>query len=156
MLLGAYQDWLQAHSLQDYESFLRRTASLLRTDGAPAFRLQSVWVDGFAEFSDPELELLAGLFPYCEQGTITFCLDRPPAPKTSWLSHWSLTERTLKKCQARFGSIPGSDVRLELLTCKASGGRFITNAALRHLQQSWETPHPFRERARSQPRPATR
>ena len=27
-------------------------------------------------------------------------------PKTSWLSHWSLTERTLKKCQARFGSIP--------------------------------------------------
>ncbi len=146
-LLGAYQDWLEAHSLQDYESSLKHTASLLRTGGAPEFRLQSVWVDGFAEFSDPELELLAGLFPYCEQGTITFCLDRPPAPKTSWLSHWSLTERTLKKCQARFGSIPGSDVRLELLTCKTSGGRFITNAALRHLQQSWETPHPFRERS---------
>ena len=110
----------------------------------PFFEMDVLEVDGFAEFSDPELDLLAGLFPYCEQGTITFCLDRPPTPKTSWLSHWSLTERTLKKCQARFGSIPGSDVRLELLPCRASGHRFINSAALSHLQQSWETPNPFR------------
>lgn len=144
LLLAAYQDWLDAHSLQDYDSFLRRTAGLLRTDAAPAFRLQSIWVDGFAEFSDSELELLAGLFPYCEQGTITFCLDRPPAPKTSWLSHWNLTERTLKKCQARFGSLPGSDVRLEVLLNNESPDRFVKSAVLRHMQRSWETPEPFR------------
>jgi ATP-dependent helicase/nuclease subunit B len=147
VLLRAYQDWLDAHSLQDYETLLRSVAGFLRTDGAPAFRLQSIWVDGFAEFSDPELDLLAGLFPCCDRGIITFCLDRPPVPKTSWLSHWSLTERTLKKCKARFASLPGSDVRLELLPCKPSGGRFIKSAALSHLQQSWETPQAFREKS---------
>ena len=40
--------------------------------------VESVWVDGFSEMSEPELELLVALLPHCRRATITFCLDRVP------------------------------------------------------------------------------
>ena len=142
-LLSAYETWLRAHSLQDYEALLKDSANLLATSGATGFRLASLWVDGFAEFSDQELDVLAKVIPYCEQTTITFCLERLPAREQSWLSHWWVTERAVRRCQARIGSIPGIKLRLESLSGSSSAHRFSTSPALSYLQQSWDSAKAF-------------
>jgi ATP-dependent helicase/nuclease subunit B len=144
VMLQAYQDWLAAHTLHDAEALLKRAFAGLHDAEDSALRLQSVWVDGFAEFSDTELDLLAALLPRCEQLTITFCLSGSPVGPASWLSHWDLIERTLRKCRSRFAPFIGENLKVDVLPSGPADHRFASSPALRHLQQCWEAPRPFK------------
>ncbi|MEI2722538.1 MAG: hypothetical protein V9H26_03020 [Verrucomicrobiota bacterium] len=74
LLLHAYGDWLAAHDLRDANHLLDVAASALRP--APsALRISGLWLDGFAEMTPQELELLVALLPLCEQATLAFCLE---------------------------------------------------------------------------------
>jgi ATP-dependent helicase/nuclease subunit B len=110
LLLDAYARWLAEHELQDGNRLLDaatealRSHSALRTpstlrgsataeDGHSA--IQSLWLDGFAEMTPQELNLLAGILPHCQRATLAFCLAQEPEPGASWLSLWSPIGKTV-------------------------------------------------------------
>jgi ATP-dependent helicase/nuclease subunit B len=165
-LLQSYLDWLDANHLQDTDSLLSTAAAALRTSaqtGFPSPRipdvesgLQSlesgrltplcfsrVWVDGFSEFSEQELDLLTVLVPYCEEASVTFCLDPAQRQKHSWLSHWSTVSRTFENCRQRLASVPGAELETEPLGLIAVRGRFTESPVLRHLATHWGEPLPL-------------
>lgn len=144
-LLEGYLRWLDTHELQDPEAVLKAAAESLRENGAAAFRLAALWVDGFAEFSPLELDLLAAVLPYCKQATLTFCLDRTPSRNVSWLSHWTVTERAFESCRKRFASLSGFTPAIQLLPGGAPTNRFSQSPVFQHLRDCWDAPQPYKE-----------
>ena len=166
-LLQDYLDWLKAHQLQDVDTLLTSAAAVLRGDQSAfitpkneptlvnqrdAFHLEkepalrdsySLWLDGFAEFSRQELDLLAALMPSCHRATVAFCLDRAPSPKFSWLSSWSVIQRTFEACRDRLATIPGAELITETLPRQPEKNRFADNPILDHLEHFWAEPQPY-------------
>ncbi|MCX6904497.1 MAG: hypothetical protein NTW03_13655, partial [Verrucomicrobia bacterium] len=96
-LMRAYTEWLQTHALEDANRLLDLAAEVLRAartdaDGRPEQggpRLAGLWVDGFAQMTPQEIDLLTALLPFCDRATLAFCLDHEPVEEMSWLSTWS-------------------------------------------------------------------
>jgi ATP-dependent helicase/nuclease subunit B len=110
--------------------------------------ISGLWVDGFAEFSEQELEFLAALIPHCAGATLTFCRDSTTPPKVSWLSSWSVVERTFQKCRKRFQELPAVEVALTNLDRSTAQTRFAANPILQHLECHWSDGQPFSDCAR--------
>ena len=108
-----------------------------------ALNIEQLWVDGFAGWSPQELDLLAALMPHCRQATITFCLDRLPAGKLTWLSNWSVVRKSFEECRRRLSSVPEALLSVETLSRHPNKGRFVNNAVLQHLEQFWAQPQPY-------------
>ena len=144
VLLGDYLEWLKQRSLQDSECLLDfATAALKRADTKTPFA-STLWLDGFAEMTPPELDLLAAVAARCEKATLAFCLERPSEDMfASWLSIWKGVEETFRQCQRRFSGLPGVHVTVETLRRDSSRGRFEQNPALRHLEEKWSEPANF-------------
>jgi hypothetical protein len=73
LLLGAYLDWLQARGLQDANRLLDLAAEALRkniSSGRERLRVGGLWLDGFAEMTPQELDLLAAFLPICDRATL--------------------------------------------------------------------------------------
>ena len=64
--------------------------------------VNSLWLDGFAEMTPQELDLLAAILPLCERATLAFCLENEPKADPSWLSIWSSVGKT-------FPAMPATD-----------------------------------------------
>jgi ATP-dependent helicase/nuclease subunit B len=146
LLLGAYQQWLEAHGLQDAEVLPDTAAAALRSargEFPPALRFAGLWLDGFAEMTPQEIELLAALLPAGEQATLAFCLEAPPPDETHWLSPWTPVSDTVRRLQARLAELPGCAVEIETLPRAADRGRFAASPALQHLEAHWAAPRPF-------------
>jgi len=142
-MLQDYLEWLRAHDLHDADDLLGAAAQILEPQAQPihpAPRIERLWVDGFAELSPQELALLAALMPYCQEATVTFCLDRHCLENTSWLSSWSVIRKNFDTCRKRFESLPGAEVSIEELKRNPEQSRFPTSPVLRHLEQHWEQP----------------
>jgi ATP-dependent helicase/nuclease subunit B len=141
VLLGDYLEWLQRRSLQDAECLLDFAAAALKRADSTAPLASALWLDGFAEMTPPELDLLAAVAARCEKATLAFCLERPPTETPgSWLSIWTGIEETFRQCQARFSSLPGAHATVETLERDPDRGRFGQNPALRHLEEKWTQP----------------
>jgi ATP-dependent helicase/nuclease subunit B len=146
-ILELYTKWLANHDLKDVDSLLDIAAAALREvpptqdlfEQSSRICIDSLWVDGFAEFSNQELEVLAALAPFCRRMTLTLSLDREPAGKSSWLSSWSIVERTYSDCRKRFAAIPGAQLSTEILDRHAKS-RFERSADLQHLEKYWNEP----------------
>ncbi len=138
-LLRNYLDWLKAHELEDADRLLPCVIEILRKPHAP-LSFGGIWVDGFTEFSPNELDLLAELVPCAPQAMITFCLDRIPTEKVSWLANWSSVENAYIASHKRLSEIPGCKVSTELLARTPARGRFGKNPVLRHLEEHWTNP----------------
>jgi ATP-dependent helicase/nuclease subunit B len=143
-LLRDYLDWLKTHELQDADRLLPHVTETLRTPHR-ALSFAGIWVDGFTEFSPQEMDLLVELLPQATQATITFCLDRVPAEKVSWLSNWSSVETAYHRCHKKLSELADYSVQRELLPRRAGQGRFANSPVLHHLEAHW---------ADSQPSPA--
>ena len=152
LLLRGYLDWLKAHKLQDADCLLQSAAQALREAGrepstrdprASTLFLEHLWVDGFAEWSLQELDLLGALMPHCQEATLTFCLDRVPTEKISWLSTWSVVRKTFEDCKKSLESLPNATVTVELLRRDPNKTRFQNNPVLAHLEESWADPQPY-------------
>ena len=138
-LLGdAYARWLVEHELQDAGSFLNFATGALRSE----FRIGGLWLDGFAEMTPQELNLLAALLPHCARATLAFCLETAPETNSrqSWLSIWSAVAKTYQQCRQRIENLPDCKISVELLKRDAKKNRFAGNSALRHLEQNWSRP----------------
>ncbi len=144
LLLEDYLAWLAAHNLQDNERLLTAATEVLAPEPkiSPSFRVEQIWVDGFAEFSPQELELLAALMLHCDTATVTLCLDNIPGEKRSWLSTWSAVQKTFEECRKRFDELPGANHAIELLRRHPARSRFRDNPVLRHLEEFWAEGQP--------------
>src|SRR5208282_2367880 len=105
----------------------------------PGPQIQSLWLDGFAEMTPQELDLLAALLPHCDRATLAFCLATPPETGTghSWLSVWSAVAKTYQQCRQRLERLPEGQISVEWLKRDAKKSRFAGNSTLRHLEQNW-------------------
>ena len=63
-------------------------------DAQVDLRIGGLWLDGFAEMTPQELDLLAAVLPICERATLAFCIDTEARDPTSWLSGWSAVHQT--------------------------------------------------------------
>ena len=144
MMLRLYTEWLTRHGLKDTDSLLDIAAHELgRVPATPdlfeqssRFCINTLWVDGFAEFSPQELEMLAALAPFCRRMTLTLCLDHVPREKSSWLSSWSVLEHTYFNCRKRLEAMAAVQVSTEVLQ-REGAGRFDGNPVLQHLERHW-------------------
>ena len=141
LLLDAYNQWLVKHGLQDENHLLDAATAALRSalDSRPsALNLQSLWLDGFAEMTPQELDLLAAVLPFCNRATLAFCLECEPATEASWLSIWSSIGRTFQQCRQRVASLPDCEFFLETLERHPQKGRFAGNPVLQNLEMRWQ------------------
>ncbi len=138
-LLGDYQAWLQAHQLQDADCVIDSAVHALRAPGA-TLECAGLWVDGFTDFPPQELELLAEIVQRSKSAVITFCLEKTPAKKISWLNHWSVVEKGFEKCKQRLARLPSVEVTTEVLPQFSGKSRFAPGSALQHLESRWADP----------------
>jgi ATP-dependent helicase/nuclease subunit B len=146
-LLRDYLGWLDSHGLQDTDRLLPMAAQALKPvaseDNAAArpsndrLRIGRLWVDGFAAFSEQELDLLANLVPYCEEATLAFCLDGSSLSGDSWMSPWSLVRRDFERCRTRLSSLARAELSVGLLPRQPANSRFQASPVLAHLEEHW-------------------
>ena len=147
LLLRAYLDWLQAHDLLDQDTMLDEAAAHLRSAYQPSttnhqLRISGLWLDGFAELTAQELELLAAVVPLAERATLAFCLPTEIKEEPSWLSPWSVIGQTFLRCRERISKLPDVQVTVETLPAQNQTTRFTNNPDLAHLESSWAIKSP--------------
>jgi ATP-dependent helicase/nuclease subunit B len=143
VLLRAYADWLKTHELQDASNLLDVAAEALNHEGKlrpAAVAIEKLWLDGFAEMTPQEMELLAALAPHCGAMTLAFCLEKEHDTPPSWLSTWAVVAQTFRRCHARLGAVEGSRISIETLSNQVAVGRFATNESLQQLENNWSRP----------------
>lgn len=139
-----YAVWLRDHELQDGNHLLDFATNELLKTGVAASRpsvatIQHLWLDGFAEMTPQELDLLAAVMPACDRATLAFCLDESGAKagENSWLSIWSAVGKTYQQCRQRMEHLPGCDVSSETLPREPAKNRFKKSPALQRLETNW-------------------
>jgi ATP-dependent helicase/nuclease subunit B len=143
LLLETYTHWLAEHELQDTNCLLDFATGALRgrtiNHQPSTINLAALWLDGFAEMTPQELDLLAAILPFCENATLAFCLDESGTTENSWLSIWSSVGKTLQQCRRRIENLPGCEIEVEILKRDSSKSRFAENPALRNLEACWQS-----------------
>jgi len=155
-----YTDWLTAYELQDSNCLLdittarllecsdtsplsttRHVVSSQSADSSAHSRLifDALWLDGFAEMTPQELDLLAAVLPFCERATLAFCIDESGTAETSWLSIWSSVGKTLQQCRKRTESLPDCKIETEHLKRDSNKTRFARNSILQTLEARWQS-----------------
>jgi ATP-dependent helicase/nuclease subunit B len=132
-----YSTWLEENKLQDSNRLLEAATEMLRANGKnPALLFSTLWLDGFAEMTPQELDLLAAIVPFCEQATLAFCLDE--SEDNSWLSIWNAVGKTFQQCRERIEKLPDANVEVEILKRHPKKSRFVESPMLRDLELRWE------------------
>jgi len=141
LLLEAYARWLTEHGLQDGNCLLDVATEVLHSafgSRPSVLNLHGLWLDGFAEMTPQELDLLAAILPFCHRATLAFCLECEPATEASWLSIWSSISRTFQQCRQRVARLPDCEIILETLERHPQKGRFAGNPVLQNLEMRWQ------------------
>jgi ATP-dependent helicase/nuclease subunit B len=126
LLHERYSTWVTEHKLQDANYLLDAATKMLRANSRnPALHFSALWLDGFAETTPQELDLLAAVIPFCERATLAFCLDE--SRETSWLSIWNAVGKTYEQCrrriEAKAAKAPQNPARSP--RCKLSPARIL-------------------------------
>ncbi len=145
LLLEKYAGWISDHGLQDGNHLLEAATETLRNQSKTKnskIKIESLWLDGFAEMTPQELDLLVAVLPACERATLAFCLDESGAKagENSWLSIWSAVGKSFQQCRQRIESLPDCEITIENLLRGSDKNRFATNSILQHLEQNWAQP----------------
>lgn len=146
LLLEKYAGWLTEHGLQDGNHLLDFATHALRQKSLSpqlsTLNLSGLWLDGFAEMTPQELDLLAAVLPACDHATLAFCLDEPGANpgEHSWLSIWSAVGKSFQQCRQRLADLKDCKVRVESLKRDAAQTRFTNAPDLARLEAGWSGP----------------
>ena len=141
LLLEKYADWLRDHELQDGNHLLDFATESLRAAIHDArFTIYALWLDGFAEMTPQELDLLAAIIPFCDRATLAFCLDESAENKNSWLSIWNVVGKSFQQCRQRIENLPEAKIEIELLKNSSGKTRFVKNSELAWLEANWSKP----------------
>jgi ATP-dependent helicase/nuclease subunit B len=148
LLSGAYFDWLAKNELRDANTLLDLATEDLRAErNSKKIQIAGLWLDGFAEMTLQELDLLSAFVPRCEDATLAFCLDQAAQSekKISALSIWSGVSKTFHECQSRLQLLPDCKIEIQNLERRAKENRFSQALPLRHLEENWSAPRSFPE-----------
>jgi ATP-dependent helicase/nuclease subunit B len=143
LLLEQYGGWLKEHALQDADCLLDFAVAALKAESRirnPEFRIENLWLDGFAEMTPQEMDLLAAFVPLCGRATLAFCLETEPAAEVSWLSIWSALGKTFQQCRARIDTALNRQSEVEILSRDANKSRFARSSALAAIEEGWSLP----------------
>ncbi|MEP6662055.1 MAG: PD-(D/E)XK nuclease family protein [Verrucomicrobiota bacterium] len=150
LLLESYFAWIKTHELRDAHVLLDLAADALREESKSALpferviRVDGLWLDGFAEMTPQELNLLAAFVPCCQSATLAFCLDAATLDRPlSGLSIWAVVRKTYRDCLSRLQQIPACQISTETLPHDPAKTRFASSPPLRHLEKNWSAPKPF-------------
>ncbi|MDE3068740.1 MAG: PD-(D/E)XK nuclease family protein [Verrucomicrobiota bacterium] len=137
-----YSRWLAEHQLQDGNCLLDLAADRLLKGGTTArcqLSFEALWLDGFAEMTPQELDLLSAVLPFCKTATLAFCLDESDADKMEDTkpAQWSVVSKTLQQCRQRIARLPDCKIELETLPRDPRKTRFARNPELAWLEKSW-------------------
>jgi ATP-dependent helicase/DNAse subunit B len=142
-----FSTWLGQHGLQEAGGLLDIATDALRKTGARIIAIEQLWLDGFAEMTPQELDLLAAILPCCERATLAFCMDESGVQdadgKGSWLSIWAAVGKTYSQCRQRVDNLPGCEIEVEMLQRGSPKNRFAQNPCLQHLEEHWQIPSPI-------------
>jgi ATP-dependent helicase/nuclease subunit B len=144
LLAEKYADWLREHGLQDANCLLDFATDALKREFRiqnSEFRIEKLWLDGFAEMTPQELALLASVAPFCEHATLAFCLETEPTKTESWLSIWSAIGKTFQNCRQQIAALPNCQVTTVVLAREAGRSRFPADSDLALLEASWTLPN---------------
>ncbi len=141
LMLERYLAWLKTHDLLDADQMLDVARDALPSRPG-ALRFGGLWLDGFAEMTPQELDLVAAVLPLCDQATLAFCLEDAPASAPHWLSVWSTVGDSYCRLRDRLAAMPRGQVQTEILPRDFHRSRFATSAPLRHLEAHWQSPAP--------------
>lgn len=142
-LLERYEEWLlrrqqSGAKLDDANRLLDMATDYLRSAAAnEPLGIAGMWLDGFAEMTPQETELVAALVPHCKQSTLAFCLDAVPSGDSSWLSPWTVVGKTFAHCHAAVAKVTKADPEVEIILRDPSKSRFHHASQLFQLEQSW-------------------
>ena len=139
-LFEHYSSWLAENKLRDGNYFLDAATDTLRANkGSGALEFEALWLDGFAEMTPQEMDLLAAILPFCGRATLAFCVAESGVneQESSWLSIWNAVGNTFQRCRQRIAQL-GCELEVELLARDSKHSRFNQSAALRHLEAQWE------------------
>jgi ATP-dependent helicase/nuclease subunit B len=145
-MLREYLGWLAERGLQDADCLLDFATQALGAPHRP-LRFGGLWLDGFTQLAQQELDLLAAVLPLCERATLTFCMDCVPTEKISSLSPWSVVRQAFHHCRERIARLPDCDLVTELLPRDPRRTRYARNPVLQHLEKNWAEPKTFEEPA---------
>jgi ATP-dependent helicase/nuclease subunit B len=143
LLSEKYAGWLRQHDLQDANNLLDIAAGKLRQKfQTPNSKLQisGLWLDGFAEMTPQEMDLLTAAIPFCKEATLAFCLEHEPTPAASWLSIWSAIGKTFQQCRAHIATLPECEIETGILHREPGENRFAKTPELQLLEGSWTLP----------------
>ncbi len=114
------------------------------TGGTPAPRdpisdlqITGLWLDGFAEMTPQEINLLHAVLPFCSAATLAFCLDSAPETAPPWNSIWSMVGHSFCACRDQLAGSPDIELITEELPRSAAVGRFANRPALAWLEKQW-------------------
>jgi len=142
LLHETYTDWLTEHALRDANRLLDFATDALRNEFKvknSKLKIEHLWLDGFAEMTPQELDLLAAVMPFCTNATLAFCLDEPDTEENSWLSIWNVIGKTFQRCRQRIENLPDAKIEIELLKRDATKSRFIRSSTLQTLETCWQS-----------------
>jgi ATP-dependent helicase/nuclease subunit B len=156
LLSEKYADWLRDHELQDANRLLDVVTESLKakaqspksagSSGAmpssifhlsSSLQISSLWLDGFAEMTPQELDLLAAVLPFCNRATLAFCLESAPDAEPARLSIWSAIAKTYSQCRRRIENIPACKIEVEMLPRDPGKNRFAGNPEFARLEKNW-------------------
>ena len=141
LLHEAYANWLAEHELQDANRLLDFATDALRqktlNSQLSTLNFGGLWLDGFAEMTPQELDLLAAILPHCENVTLAFCLDESGEKENSWLSIWNVVGKSFQQCRQRMENLPDCKIEIEILPRDSGKNRFAKNSELGHLEANW-------------------
>ena len=145
LLHETYANWLAEHGLQDANHLLDFAADALHSElktQNSELKIASLWLDGFAEMTPQELDLLAAILPFCKNATLAFCLDESGVneKQNSWLSIWNVVGKSFRQCRQRIENLPGAKIEIELLKNDPGKTRFAKNPELARLEANWARP----------------
>lgn len=142
-LQDRYRNWLAERKVEDQSRLLTLAGRVLEAIDRPAVPwFGGLWLDGFAEMTPQELNLVAKVIPFCARARLAFCL-RESGATDDWLSPWSLVNRTCHDLKTRLGRQPGLALATEMLPGPTVNGRFAASPELAHLERCWAAPQPW-------------
>ena len=127
LILRAYAYWLKAHDLEDADQLLDQASAALKAKSQVAnstrltsatrtgFQIAQLWLDGFAQMTPQERQLLAAAIPHAQQTTLAFCLDAEPGQRPPWHSSWAPVTETFLRCRDEVSALPGAEVEVETI-----------------------------------------
>ena len=140
LIAEEYNQWLGTRGIHDPDLALPLAVEALqrRLHGENPL-LGWLWLDGFAELTPAELNLLEIAVRASAGATLAFCVPSQAAPEGSGFDLWCNIRETFRTCHARLDAASVAATQIVLLPSESNHTRFTGRPSLVHLEAQMST-----------------